>query len=64
MDMARVESSNIKAIGYDAASKTLRVDFRSGSSYDYTNVSPEEHADFMAADSKGKHFHKHFRGKA
>ena len=63
MKMERVESSNIKAIGYDDGSKTLRVEFHSGASHDYPDTSPEQHADFMAADSKGKHFHKHFRKK-
>jgi hypothetical protein len=59
--MERVESSNIKAIGYDPATKTLSVEFRSGHSANYSDVSPEQHADFMAAPSKGKHFHKHIR---
>ena len=64
MKMDRVESSNIKAIGYDAASKILRVEFRNGASHDYPDTSLEMHADFMAADSKGKHFHKHIRRQA
>jgi len=62
MQMERVESSNVKAIGYDAAAETMRVEFANGGAYDFSGVSAEKHADFLAADSKGKHFHKHIRG--
>ena len=62
MDMQRVESTNIKAIGHDPATNTLRVEFRNGGVYDYSNISPEKHASFLTAASKGKHFHRHIRG--
>ncbi len=51
-----VESSNIAAIGYDADSKTLQVDFKTGKRYQYQNVPPETFAEFKAADSVGKYF--------
>jgi len=53
-----VESHQIAAIGYDAATKTLAVTFNRGSGtvYHYPNVEPALHADFMAAESKGRFF--------
>lgn len=51
-----VESSNLAAIGYDAGSKTLQVDFKTGKRYQYQNVPPEVFAEFKAAESVGKFF--------
>lgn len=70
--MDAVESSQIKAIGFDAANHTLAVEFfvrRKGappdatSLYHYTTVPAEEHAGFMAAESKGKYLDEHIKGK-
>jgi KTSC domain len=58
-----VKSSAIASIGHDPVTNTLRVEFSSGHSYDYPDVSAEEHAALMKAESTGKHFHKHFRGR-
>lgn len=52
---SKVESSNIAAIGYDAESRTLQVDFKTGKRYQYQNVPPETFAEFKAADSVGKY---------
>jgi hypothetical protein len=56
-----VESSNIKAIGYDPNSRTLHVQFNSGATHQYEDVSPDKHAALMAADSKGSHFHANIK---
>jgi RimJ/RimL family protein N-acetyltransferase len=60
-------SSNIDAVDYDRESKTLKVRFRSkngpGSTYSYSNVSPQSARALMGPDSFGKHFNKHIRGK-
>lgn len=58
-----VLSSNIKAIGYDAASKQLDVEFSSGSVYRYSGVSPEAHASFISAPSIGSHFARQIRNQ-
>lgn len=63
MKLEPVTSSNIAAIGYDHATKTLGVQFKSGGLYHYHGVQPHEHAAFMSADSHGKHFGKHISGK-
>lgn len=54
MDLIPVESSNIRAVGYDAERKLLRVVFRDGVVYEGDDVSQELHAAFMAASSKGR----------
>jgi hypothetical protein len=51
-----VESSNLAAIGYDAESKTLQVDFKNGKRWQYPNVPAELFAEFQAAESVGKFF--------
>ena len=63
MNMERVASSNINAIGHDPATNTLRIEFKGGGAYEYAGVPAAAHADLMAADSKGQHFHQHIRGR-
>ena len=61
MEMTKVESSNIKAIGYDSETKRLRVQFASGGIYEYADVAGEVADEFMNAESAGKFFHKKIR---
>ena len=56
-------SSNIKAIGYDAETGRLHVEFDGGNQYSYAGVTPEVHQAFLAAPSAGKFFYGHIRGK-
>jgi hypothetical protein len=56
MKMAPVESSNIKAIGYNALALELHVEFKSGKTFAYKYVSPEDYVRLIQADSIGKHF--------
>lgn len=60
-----VESSQIHAIGHNAATNTLAVQFKSkhgaGSTYHYPGVTAEQHAAFAASESKGKHFGEHIK---
>jgi hypothetical protein len=63
MTMERVDSTNVKAIGYDPVSRTMRVEFKSGGAYDYPDVQQEAFDDFLNSDSKGRHFHKHIRSR-
>ncbi len=42
MEMVRLwRSKALREVGYDAESRTLRVDFLSGGSYEYLDVGPE-----------------------
>lgn len=53
MNMQRVSSSNILAIGYDSNSSTLRVKFHKGGCYDYFNVPFSVYNSLMKASSHG-----------
>jgi hypothetical protein len=59
-----VQSGAIRAIGYDPANEELHVEFRSGKTYVYSDVTPAEHEALAGADSIGAHFAKHIRTKA
>ncbi len=63
MKLIPVESSHIKAIGYDPETRVLRVQFKDDSLHDRADTTPEEFSRFMAAPSYGGHFNAHFRGK-
>lgn len=56
MEMIPVASSNLSAVGYDAANQILYISFHSGSLYAYYNVPQNIYVGLMDAPSKGK-FH-------
>ena len=56
-----VESSAISSIGYEARSKTLEVEFQSGSVYDYREVPRDVYESFLASSSKGRFFARRIR---
>lgn len=62
MEMNPVTSSNLSAIGYDVEKKTMRVEFKNGSAYDYFDVPEHAYHEFKASDSVGKHFASRVRG--
>lgn len=61
MKRKRVVSSAIAAIGYDATSRTLEVEFVSGRIYQYREVEATVFRAFMSADSKGSFFMENIR---
>lgn len=56
-----VTSSNIATIGYDPATRTMEVEFAGGGIYQYADVAPQAHAEFLAAESIGRHFARHIK---
>jgi hypothetical protein len=56
MERKRVNSSKIRAVGYDPKSQLLEVEFSDGKLLLYTGVSPEVHRQFMAAPSATSFF--------
>lgn len=54
INMYKVASSNISAIGYNSTSQVLRVIFNGGSSYLYFGVEPEIWNALIRSQSKGK----------
>jgi hypothetical protein len=58
-----VQSSNLKAIGYDHATQTLAVQFPNGNIYHYDSVPQSVYDNLMADESKGSFFSKFIRQK-
>ena len=52
--MCPCESSQVKAHGYDAATRTLAVEYKSGGTYHYSDVPPATYDAMKAAESVGK----------
>jgi hypothetical protein len=56
-----VNSSNIKAIGYDEGTRTLQIDFYNGSKYHYSPITLDGFTALKEAESLGKYFAEHIR---
>lgn len=56
MEMKKVTSSQIAAIGYDVGGKKLRIEFVKGTVYEYENVPKEKFDELIEAESVGKVF--------
>lgn len=61
MEVTKVTSSNIDAIGYDPVQRILKVVFKSGSIYDYYEVDQQIYEGLMSADSIGRTFNQTVR---
>ena len=60
-EMEMVSSSNIRAIGHDAETETLTIEFVTGTVYEYAGVSSETYEEFKSAPSVGAYFHQNIR---
>jgi hypothetical protein len=62
---APVQSSNIDGLGYDHATQTLAVKFKSGggTTYHYAGVPAEVYEEMKLANSIGSFFQSRVRGK-
>jgi hypothetical protein len=58
-----VDSSAITSLGYDPESRTLEIEFRSGSVYDYFGVTAGLFESFLDAASKGKFYAQRVRNR-
>jgi hypothetical protein len=58
-----VDSTSLASVGYDAASQTLEIEFRTGALYRYLAVPAEVHRALMSAESKGRYFSQHIRDR-
>jgi len=61
VEMIRVSSSFIRAIGYDGS--TLYVEMENGQTYEHHNVPSYHYRGLMNASSKGGYYNRHIRGK-
>lgn len=56
MERKRLNSTQIRSVGYDPASQTLEVELSAGTILQYARVSPEVHRRLMAAPSPGSYY--------
>jgi hypothetical protein len=56
MERKRVNSSKIRAVGYDSKSRVLEVELRDGAVIAYSGVSQEVHRQFMNAPSPTSYY--------
>ena len=56
--MTPVKSSNIAALWHDPINLTMLVQFMTGVTYSYANVSVDMYNQILKADSVGSAFHK------
>jgi KTSC domain len=56
-----VSSSNLRAVGYDPATRVLEVEFLDGGAYQYSGVPASVYAGLMSASSHGSYFDQHVK---
>ncbi len=61
MNMIAVESTAIRAVGYDGS--TLTIEFHGGKIYDHPNVPYDVYAALMQASSIGAYYSRFIRGR-
>lgn len=60
IELHPVQSSAIRAIGYDPDAREMHIEFVSGGRYAFRDIEPDEHAALVGANSIGRHFARHF----
>jgi hypothetical protein len=63
MEMIRVSSSAISAIGYDASTMRMKINFVQGHTYDYCRVPESVYKGLLSARSKGSYYNDHIRDR-
>lgn len=58
-----LSSSAISAVGYDAATKQLKIRFVEGHTYDFCGVPESVFDDLLKARSKGVYYNEHIRDR-
>ena len=63
MEMIRVNSDAISAVGYDPVSRRMKVKFKQGKTYDFCNVPERIFNGLLSAGSKGAYYNDHIRDR-
>lgn len=63
MEMIPVRSSAIRAVGYDQATRRMRITFEQGDGYDFCGVPLHIYEGLMSASSKGAYYNDHIRDR-
>jgi hypothetical protein len=56
-----VDSSILRSVGYDPATKTLEIEFTTKDVRQYVKVPPEVYDKLMASSSLGMYFRRHIK---
>ena len=63
MDWQPLDSRMLSAVVYEPESRTLYLRFTSGEIYAYFDFPEDQHQAFLQAESRGRFFLSHIRGK-
>ncbi len=63
MEMIKVSSSAISAIGYDESTKMMKIRFKQSKTYDYCGVPKNVFEAFLNASSIGRYYDQHIKDK-
>lgn len=63
MEMIRVTSSAISAVGYDPGTQRMKIRFTSGRTYDFCRVPEHVFTGLLQASSKGTYYDRHIRDR-
>lgn len=61
MERQHVNSSNLKSVGYDPATRTLEIEFLNSGLYQYSGVPESVYKELMSASSHGQYFDNHIK---
>lgn len=61
MERKAVRSTNIASVGYDAGTKTLEIEFKSGGVYQYAGVPEKRYDALMKSPAIGSYFHREIK---
>ncbi len=63
VEKSSFNSTSLARASYDSQTRLLEIEFRTGAVYRYRGVPPEIHGGLLRAESKGRYFIQHIRGK-
>lgn len=63
MEMIRVSSSAIRAVGYDESSALMKITFVEGHTYNFCRVPIHVFRGLLSAASKGTYYNNHIRDR-
>lgn len=63
MEMIRVNSSAIIAVGYDPQTRRMKIRFSQGDTYDFCRVPEHIFQELLHSRSKGTYYNDHIRDK-
>lgn len=63
MEMIRVSSSAISAVGYDPETRRMQIRFKQGGTYTFCRVPQHVFEGLLASGSKGAYYDRHIRDR-